>query len=308
VDRDPHVTAADTGRPPDADADPGGGGDPAAMRRAELLIAACLLVAIAAPVALTVVYVSGGQPQLEGALLAAGLGAVGIALVVWANALFGLREVVEPRPAPRSDDAERAAFVESFVQGGRTFSRRRTLLGLLAAAGAAFAGALVVPLRSLGPSPGRALLETAWRPGSRLVTEDGERVRVDDLEVGGVLTVFPEGAPTAEDSATLLIRVDPAELDLPDDRRDWVVEGNVAYSKICTHVGCPVGLYNETTKQLLCPCHQSLFDVLRGARPIGGPATRPLPQLPLGIGDDGELVALGDFPEPIGPGFWDRDR
>ena len=92
------------------------------------------------------------------------------------------------------------------------------------------------------------------------------------------------------------------------ERMDWTVEGIVAYSKLCTHTGCPVGLYQSEEHLLLCPCHQSTFDVLDGARPVFGPAARSLPQLPLGIDGDGNLVATDDFPEPTGPGFWDRGR
>ncbi|HYP22826.1 MAG TPA: Rieske (2Fe-2S) protein, partial [Actinomycetota bacterium] len=85
---------------------------------------------------------------------------------------------------------------------------------------------------------------------------------------------------------------------------EWAPEGCVGYSKICTHAGCPVGLYRAQAHELLCPCHQSTFDVLRGAVPTFGPADRPLPQLPRGVDDEGVLIALGDFPEPVGPGFW----
>src|SRR5690606_26047816 len=105
-----------------------------------------------------------------------------------------------------------------------------------------------------------------------------------------------------------LIRVDPDELRLPPERAEWAPEGLVAYSKICTHVGCPVGLYRETTHELLCPCHQSTFDVLRGARPVFGPATRSLPQLPITIDDEGYVVAISDYTEPVGPSFWNRER
>ena len=91
-------------------------------------------------------------------------------------------------------------------------------------------------------------------------------------------------------------------------REDWTVDDLVAYSKLCTHAGCPVGLYQANSGLLLCPCHQSTFAVLDGARPIFGPAARSLPQLPLGLNEQGELIARGDFSGPVGPGFWDRDR
>jgi ubiquinol-cytochrome c reductase iron-sulfur subunit len=131
---------------------------------------------------------------------------------------------------------------------------------------------------------------------------------VRDLAVGGVVTVFPEGTEAQEDSATIVVRVEPDLLDLPEDRRDWAPEGFIAYSKVCTHVGCPVGLYDEDAHRLVCPCHQSTFDVLRGAEPVAGPAVLPLPQLPLAIDETGELYARGDYPEPVGPSSWNRDR
>ncbi|MGH2811076.1 MAG: ubiquinol-cytochrome c reductase iron-sulfur subunit, partial [Actinomycetota bacterium] len=88
----------------------------------------------------------------------------------------------------------------------------------------------------------------------------------------------------------------------------WSQDGFVGFSKICTHAGCPVGLYQAESKELFCPCHQSTFAVLEGAKPTEGPATRPLPQLPVGIDGEGFLVAGGDFEEPVGPGFWNRIR
>jgi ubiquinol-cytochrome c reductase iron-sulfur subunit len=83
-------------------------------------------------------------------------------------------------------------------------------------------------------------------------------------------------------------------------------EGLIAVSKVCTHAGCPVGLYQATTHQLLCPCHQSAFDVLDGAKPVFGPAAAPLPQLPLEIDADGHVRSRGDFVAPIGPAWWSR--
>lgn len=267
-----------------------------------------LAAATAASIGLTIVYIAGGQPQLEGALLAVSLGGMGASVVLWANQLFGTAEVTEERPVLESTDEERRAFVESFEKGGRQFGRRKLLTGMLAAAAGTFGIALLFPIRSLGPSPGRALFQTAWRRGLRLVGPDGKAVLVDDLELGSAITVFPQGHVGRDDSATMLIRVDPDRLQLRPGREDWTVAGNIAYSKLCTHVGCPVGLYREATHDLLCPCHQSTFDVLDGARPVFGPATRPLPQLPLTTDSEGYLVARSDYHEPVGPAFWNRER
>jgi ubiquinol-cytochrome c reductase iron-sulfur subunit len=181
------------------------------------------------------------------------------------------------------------------------------VLKLFWAAGGALALAAVFPIRSLGPAPERALLTTAWRAGVRLVDVDGRPVRVDTLEVGGTTTAFPDHAEHAADSQVVVIRVEDGAIRPRPGREDWSPRGYIAYSKICPHVGCPVGLYQADTHELLCPCHQSTFDVLDGARPSFGPATRSLPQLPISIDREGFLVAQGDFDEPVGPGFWNRD-
>jgi ubiquinol-cytochrome c reductase iron-sulfur subunit len=259
----------------------------------------------AASVGLAVVYLFGGQVQLEGALLGIALGGIGAGLVVWAKEMMPSGPYVEERhglTAPT--ERQRAEGFPSVEEVGR----RRFLGRMLGAALGALGVAALFPIRSLGTAPGAVLTRTAWRDGLRLVTLDGSPVHVGRLLVGGVLTVFPEGHIGSADSQAVLIRVGDDELRLPEGRRDWAPGGFVAYSKICPHAGCPVGLYQAATHQLFCPCHQSAFDVLDGAEPTEGPATRPLPQLPLRIDDEGYLAAAGDFPEPVGPGYWTRPR
>jgi ubiquinol-cytochrome c reductase iron-sulfur subunit len=140
-----------------------------------------------------------------------------------------------------------------------------------------------------------------------VVDVDGHPIRPEDLPLSGVTTVFPEGHEEEPDSQTLLLRVPEDSLALPEDRSDWAPEGCLAYSKICTHAGCPVGLYRAEAGELLCPCHQSTFDVYTGATPVFGPAARALPQLPLELNEEGYLVARGDFSEPVGPSFWNLE-
>jgi ubiquinol-cytochrome c reductase iron-sulfur subunit len=154
------------------------------------------------------------------------------------------------------------------------------------------------------------LKSTPYAPGGlRVVTENGQPVSPKDLPPDGVLTVWPEGHTDAADAPTLLIRTRSDQGFAPRrGREDWTVDGIVAYSKLCTHVGCPVGLYQAESGLLLCPCHQSTFNVLDGARPVFGPAARSLPQLPLALDANGDLIARSDFSGPVGPGFWDRDR
>ena len=172
----------------------------------------------------------------------------------------------------------------------------------------ALGAALVFPVRSLGERPGGSLFGTAWRRGSRVIDENDKPVRPEDLDVGGVVTVFPAGNNGSADSQTLLIKLAPGEYRPRRGRETWAVGDVVAFSKVCPHAGCPVGLYEPDTHRLFCPCHQSVFAVLDSAEPTSGPATRQLPQLPLALDADGYLVAQSDYTEPIGPGFWNRDR
>ena len=285
---------------PDADARAGStAGD-------ERAVASFLVVATLAALALAGVYIAGGQAQAEGALLLVSLGSIGVALVLWAKRLLPEGEVTDERGTLPSGEEDVEAVDDILEREEVFFTQRRLLLGLLTAAGGALGLAALFPIRSLGPSPGRSLQTTAWRRGDRLIDEEGRPVRVDTLSVGGILTVFPEGKEQAGDSQAVLIRVEDGLMRPRRGREGWAPEGHVAYSKICTHVGCPVGLYQETTHELLCPCHQSTFDVLDGARPKFGPATRSLPQLPLTIDPEGFLRAGGDFDEPVGPGYWNR--
>jgi ubiquinol-cytochrome c reductase iron-sulfur subunit len=276
------------------------------VRRPEAPAGVALGLSILAGLALAVVYVLGGQPQVEGALLGVALGGLGIGLILWGKRLLPREEVVEERHVGPSPAGERQAAGEVIVRGEEEVGRRRFLTRLLLGALGALGLAALFPIRSLGPRPGRSLFVTAWRRGIRVVDEDGVPVTADRLGIGSVITVYPEGAVGSADSQALLIRVDSGLLDLPPARLEWAPDGYVAYSKVCTHAGCPVGLYRAQTHRLLCPCHQSTFDVLRGADPVFGPAARPLPQLPIEIDTEGFLRALDDFPEPVGPGFWDR--
>jgi ubiquinol-cytochrome c reductase iron-sulfur subunit len=272
-------------------------------RRAELLVLSLFGASTLAGVALLVLYVLGGQPQLEGLLLTVCLGGIGAGIVVWGQRLMPSRILVEKR-GPVGGSPQRIEDLEQALVEEAGFSRRTLLIRALAGTMAGLAAALAIPVFSLGPAPGRALFETAWRQGGRLAVAGGEPLRGDDLPIGGVLTVFPNGDDGDPNSATLLIRVEPGLLRLPGERAEWAPDGFVAYSKLCTHAGCPVGLYRSSEHTLICPCHQSEFDVLDGARPISGPAARALPQLPIRRQEDGTFVALADFPEPVGPGFW----
>ncbi len=269
---------------------------------AERLVASCLVVSALASLALVVVFLLGGQPQVEGILLGLALGGLGSGIVIWAIRLLDAPVEVEERHSLASPEEMRVDAASSVDMGNIT--RRTLLVRLLLGAAGTLAAALAIPALALGPGPGRELFQTPWRVGSRIVGEDGQPIRPADLALGSVRTVFPEDAIGSPDAVTLLIKVRPSELQLDAERTGWAPEGCVGYSKICTHAGCPVGLYRAEEHALLCPCHQSTFDVLRGAVPTFGPAARPLPQLPIDVDAEGFLVARGDFPEPVGPSFW----
>jgi ubiquinol-cytochrome c reductase iron-sulfur subunit len=281
-------------------------GRPAAIRFAERRIAAYWGISGLAALGLAVVYLAGGQPQVEGTLLFVALGSLGLGFVVLARHLLPGNEVTGEREEMGSSVAEREAVEASFERGDAQMVRRGFLLRMLACAGGSLGLAALFPLNSLGPHPTDSLLHTNWRKGLRLVTADGRPVRLGDLKVDGVLTVFPEGHLDDATSQTILINIGQAPLRVRKGRQTWTPDGYVAYSKVCTHAGCPVGLYRSTNHELLCPCHQSTFAVLDECRPVFGPATRSLPQLPLAVDAQGYLMAQSDYTEPIGPGFWNR--
>jgi quinol---cytochrome c reductase iron-sulfur subunit len=273
-------------------------------RRIERAIAGVFLVSAISGVALLGVYLAGGQTQVEAVLLALSLGGIGIGIIAWSQQLLpGTLRIEERHPveATADPDARQEILAEE-----ASITRRSLLVRALGGALAGLAAALAIPVLSLGPAPGRSLFETPWRRGGlRLVGLDGLPIRADELPLEGVVTAFPEGFVGSADGQTLLIHVAPGLLRLAQDRAAWAPEGYVAFSKLCTHAGCPVGLYRAAEHRLICPCHQSTFDVLDGAKPVFGPAARPLPQLPITLQDDGTFVATGDFSEPVGPAFWD---
>ena len=241
---------------------------------------------------------------------------IGLGAVHWAKTLMPDNEVIQERHEFRSEEVDRTDFVKTVKEQaaaanlGRRSMIKRSLglsLGLLGLAP-------LVALRDLGPLPKKSLEETSWMAGTRLVTDPGDRpIKPSDLEVGAVAQVLPALLPGEERTlnniakdAVLLIRVRPEEFQLSPERLSWTYQGIIAFSKICTHMGCAVALYEQQTKHLLCPCHQSTFDVPRAAKVIFGPAARPLPQLAITVDAEGYLVAQKPFTEAVGPSFWER--
>ena len=246
-----------------------------------------------------------------GGSLAIALTAIGAGFIVWAKQLLPHEKAVQDRHDFHSTPEEEKEAEDTFLAGvedlglGRYKILRRTLLGAM--------GILPVPililLRDLGPLPHDGLLHTGWKTGVRLVDIDTKLpVKLGSLEIGGIQTVMPDGFTTPEDFAlapTMLIRFAPGQI-LSKKEANWGFDDHVAYSKICTHAGCPISLYEQQTHHLLCPCHQSTFDMARDSKVIFGPAARPLPQLRIGVDNEGYLIAKGPYSQAVGPSFWER--
>lgn len=264
----------------------------------ERVLALTLLLSMAGAVLFVVAYCTGGDRLYEGlslALCAAGLCAAG---ACWAFWLLPDERAVDERDEYPSNAQLRAEEAAEASRGTEEITRRSMLTRMLYTALGFFGIAMIVPLRSLGPALGDSAFHTKWRKGLRLQREDGSFVKAADLNPDSVVTVFPEGAIGDQKSQTVLIRLPGALAQTAD--------GYIAYSKVCTHAGCPVALYRSAAKQLMCPCHQSVFDVVRDGAVVSGPADHALPRLPLEVGGDGYVRAAGDFPEPVGPSFWER--
>ncbi|MGJ7441425.1 cytochrome bc1 complex Rieske iron-sulfur subunit [Aquipuribacter sp. MA13-6] len=302
--------------------------DVAAARRAERQVAFLFFLSIVGTVLTIVGYFAvplrndpeSGRVLLSNVLLGTGmfltLFGIGTGAVHWAKTLMPDHEEIDERHQIEGTPEEQAEAVEILANGiedsgiGRRPLIRNTLVGAIALAPLP----AVVLLKDTGPNPEGVLAETIWQAGTRLVTDPtGVPVRAADLSVGEVVHVQPEGIEDSSHfldekakAAVLLIRLEPNEL--AEESLAGAYAGIVAYSKICTHMGCPVALYEQQTHHLLCPCHQSTFDVTQNAAVIFGPGKRPLPQLPIDVDDDGYLVATDGFAEPVGPSYWEREQ
>ena len=289
---------------------------------AERKVAALFLLSFVAVIAFVVTFFAGeeqfGRPgstiftPLLGTFMAIALTGVGAGAVLWAKTLMPDEEAVQERHPFASPPQERIATAAALKQGlADTGLPRRSLLRNTLLLGAGSLALLPLPfLGFLGRFQNKEIKlgTTSWANGVRLIRQNGTPVALGDLQIGGVESVFPdvEGGTLKADSPTLLIRMRPEELLLTSEAETWAYQGHVAYSSICTHLGCPVKLYEQQTHNLLCPCHQSTFSAANGGKPLFGPAARPLPQLAIRVDKEGYFVATGDYNQPVGPSYWER--
>lgn len=297
--------------------------DPRAAKRSERTTAALFLFAGAAAIGFMIAFVMtdvGGVAEMKwhnrwiGLCMAVTFLAFGAGLIHWVRRLVAPQQVIQEREPLPSAMQEKKEFTDYFLTGAEStgLTKRPILRRSLLAALVPIGVAPLFLLRGLGSDlPFNKLHHTVWGKRLRLVMQGtGEPIRPEDFATpGSLLSVIPEGyeddLDVVADAAIQIIKMRPGELQ-PPTRLDWTVDGIVAYSKICTHLGCATGLYEDSTHHILCPCHQSTFDAAHGCRVIFGPAGHPLPQLPLGVDKHGYLVSKGDLEAPPGPSFWGR--
>ena len=277
------------------------------------------------------------QHTLFGLCLGLSLLGIGLGAVHWAKTLMPDTESIEERHSLASSPQTRRELVETLHEGAADAQiKRRPLIKM---AGGAALGLFAIPplvqvVGALGPlGKTGQLRETFWQPGMRLMRDpENTPIRASDLSLGSVMHVLPEhinepleklpekyapkGGPYHNDqelhildrkakAAVLVMRLKEEDFKVAKVR-EWGYQGIVAYNKICTHAGCPVGLYEQQTHHLLCPCHQSTFDVTMDCEVIFGPAKRPLPQLKITVDDEGYLIAEQGFTVPVGPSHWTK--
>jgi len=306
-----------------------GDSDPKASKRSERIVAGLFGLSVIGSIVVVVAFFafppgeSVASIQQSNMILGLGLalafGGIGFAAVHWAKSIMSDREQSEERHPQRSSEENRAGAVAELKAGAEDsgIARRSALKGGLITALALLPLPVALPLIGNVGADWKVskFRHTMWQRGTRLMTDPtGRPIRAADVTIGSVVHVIPEGLDHDELShdqkfmdekakaVVLLVRLDERDL----KHTAGTFHGIVAYSKICTHVGCPVALYEQQTHHLLCPCHQSTFDVADGAKVVFGPAKRALPQLPITVDDEGYLIATDDFSEPIGPSFWER--
>src|SRR5215467_5078161 len=252
---------------------PAGPENPAKAKAAERIAAACFLLSMVASIGFIAAYVGLEVHSVDATLrsnLALGLSmsvaflAVGVGATIWVRNIMPDVEQVEERHPLASSEKDREAFTKTFKEGAEAsgFVKRPLLRRTLIAATVPLAVAPLVVLRDMGPLPGTSLRHTVWRNGMRMVIYGPNTpLRAADFSTPGqMITVVPEGYTENQDvlakAVTIIIKFAPGQLQyarpgVPGTVKNWTVDNIVAYSKICTHVGCPVALYEQTTHHIL---------------------------------------------------------
>ena len=249
---------------------------------------------------------------------------IGLGAVQWARKLMDDEELIDYRHPAASSEEDRTYMLtelDKVVEESKLTRRKvigRSLIGALAT----IFLPMLVGLADLGPWPTKktraeTIGTTIWAEGVRLVHDvTFEPIKLAEIEIGQLVNGQPEnlqeyhGAEFQIEKAKasiIIVRMDPNTIKIPDSRRDWQIGGVLCYSKICTHVGCPISLWEQQTHHLLCPCHQSTFDLGDSGLVVFGPAARSLPQLPITTDAEGYLVARSGFTVPTGPSYFERD-
>jgi len=312
--------------------------DPALDKRAERQVAAMFSLATLLSLVFVVAYVAiprdavfldfSASNLALGLCLGLAMTLIGVGAIQWAKKLMDDHEITEQRHPVASTPEDREVALTAFRTGteesgfGRRALIRNSMLGSLAVLGLP----AVVLLGDLGPLPGKILTRTVWKRGMRVVHDvTGTPIRPEDMELGQLVNAEPDILVENEEfdsedeknlegtallnakakAAVVLVRMEIDDITPLPSRANWGVDGILCYSKICTHVGCPISLYEQITHHVLCPCHQSTFDLADNGKVLFGPAARSLPQLPLGVDDEGYLIAMSDFREPVGPSYWE---
>ncbi|WP_261622951.1 cytochrome bc1 complex Rieske iron-sulfur subunit [Nesterenkonia marinintestina] len=306
--------------------------DPQVAKRSERQVFVLFLLSIIGTITVFVAYFAIELTEdlqmlrLQNTLLGVGVAlsmlGIGLGVVHWAKTLMPDHELVEARkPLRKESERQEAEKIVGDVLEESGIKRRPLIRNTLI--GAVLLAPLpgIVMFRDLDQSDDfgvERMRHSLWDEGVRLVRDPtGTPIRAADMTVGSSMHVVPENlrdVPGHGDRLTekakavvLLMRMNPDDIEtVSEGREDWTYDGIIACSKVCTHVGCPVALYERHTHHLLCPCHQSTFDAANEFKVIFGPAGRPLPQLPISVDDEGYLVAQSDFTEPVGPTYWER--
>lgn len=278
---------------------------------------------------------------LLGLTLGLAIVGIGIAVLAYTKKFISHEVAVQDRHDGGSSELDKKTILAQLADtGSRSTIARRSLikrsagfgLGAFGLGFGAFtlAGFIRDPWKD--PNSPDSLVATGWahqKPGEKVFLRrhtgnfhEVSLVRPEDMDSGALETVFPfrESERNDEhalvtalkrgDNPVMLIRLRPtdaAKVVKRQGQEDFNYGDYYAYTKICSHLGCPTSLFEQRTNRILCPCHQSQFDALRYAKPIFGPATRALAQLPITVDPEtGYFIATGDFTEPVGPAYWER--